>query len=603
MSTAELPPERGLAKEENMIDPILSLAFSMYSNKGVYALLLGSGVSRSSGIPTGWEVILDLIRKLAHAQGINCEPDPVEWYVNTFHEEPDYSKILKDVAFKPSERSQLLRSYFEPSDDERARGIKLPTDAHKAIARLVAGGYIRVIITTNFDRLIERSLEDVGIIPTVIGTPDVAQGALPLVHTKCAILKVHGDYLDTRIKNTPEELSTYHTKINKLLDRIFDEYGLIVCGWSAAWDIALQNALKRCKSRRFTTYWAIKGDLSDPAKTLVDQRQAQIIPIASADAFFREVEEKVLSLSDYEHPHPLSSKVAVVTLKRYLEDGKNRIRLHDLVMDEVESVHKNTSPESLPTNIRFTSDELLRRIQKYDSLVEVLQAMLITGSYWGNDEMGDLITRSLERLSDSLNNQPLYQPGFNLELYPALVLLYSAGIASLAKGNYETLASGLVRPQCRVQPRGSKPLVLALYPSNVMDVNTGRILPKRERHYFPLNDYLLETLAGSLKEFLPDKNQFSETFDRFEFLLALVFTDESLQRSEHNWIPVGPFAWKYAHGAGYQIALVISQEIEKSGDNWLPLTAGFFGGSVDRAKKALAEVLAFLKDRANYLMG
>jgi hypothetical protein len=38
-----------------MVDPMLSLAFSVHSNKGVFALLLGSGVSRASGIPTGWE--------------------------------------------------------------------------------------------------------------------------------------------------------------------------------------------------------------------------------------------------------------------------------------------------------------------------------------------------------------------------------------------------------------------------------------------------------------------------------------------------------------------------------------------------------------------
>ena len=59
-----------------MIAPELALAMSVHSNKGVYALLLGSGISRSAGIPTGWEVVLDLIRKLARAQGADCEPDP-----------------------------------------------------------------------------------------------------------------------------------------------------------------------------------------------------------------------------------------------------------------------------------------------------------------------------------------------------------------------------------------------------------------------------------------------------------------------------------------------------------------------------------------------
>ena len=47
-----------------MIDPIHSLAFSIQANRGVYAVLVGSGVSRAANIPTGWEITLDLIRKL-----------------------------------------------------------------------------------------------------------------------------------------------------------------------------------------------------------------------------------------------------------------------------------------------------------------------------------------------------------------------------------------------------------------------------------------------------------------------------------------------------------------------------------------------------------
>ena len=55
-----------------MIEPILSLALAVQSNKGVYALLLGSGVSRAAGVPTGWEIAEDLIRKLALLKGQDC---------------------------------------------------------------------------------------------------------------------------------------------------------------------------------------------------------------------------------------------------------------------------------------------------------------------------------------------------------------------------------------------------------------------------------------------------------------------------------------------------------------------------------------------------
>jgi hypothetical protein len=59
-----------------MIDPFIQLAFNIHSSPGVFALLLGSGASRSAEIPTGWEVMLDLIRKVAALENADCEPDP-----------------------------------------------------------------------------------------------------------------------------------------------------------------------------------------------------------------------------------------------------------------------------------------------------------------------------------------------------------------------------------------------------------------------------------------------------------------------------------------------------------------------------------------------
>ena len=151
-----------------------------------------------------------------------------------------------------AERQSLLRGYFEASDEERAEGIKGPTAAHRAIADLVASGSIRVIVTTNFDRLLESALESAGVSPLVIATTDQAVGAPPLAHNACTIIKVHGDYLDTRTRNSDAELALYDPAIDALLDQVFDEYGLIVCGWSGEYDIALRAAMERCPSRRYT---------------------------------------------------------------------------------------------------------------------------------------------------------------------------------------------------------------------------------------------------------------------------------------------------------------------------------------------------------------
>jgi hypothetical protein len=196
-----------------MIDPIVSLAFSVYSNKGAYALLLGSGFSRAFGIPTGWEVVLDLIRKVAKLEGEDCEPDPTVWFKQKHATDPDYSKLLDVIAKTPTERQQLLRAYFEPTEEERAQGLKSPSPGHKTVAQLVAAGYVRVIITTNFDRLIEKALEEVGVAPTVISTPDQVAGALPLAHSGVTLIKLHGDSISLKqmhVESSPPHCCPIH---------------------------------------------------------------------------------------------------------------------------------------------------------------------------------------------------------------------------------------------------------------------------------------------------------------------------------------------------------------------------------------------------------
>lgn len=201
-----------------MVDPIISLAFSVHANKGVYAVLLGSGISRSAGIPTGWDVVEDLIRRVARLYEEECVPDPETWFMNRFHEKPNYSTLLAQLAKTPPERNLILRGYFEANEEEHERGLKVPTAAHKAIAKLVESGHVRVIVTTNFDRLMERALEAIGINPSVIDSPGKLKGAMPLTHAPCTVIKLHGDYMDFRIKNTPEELAKYDKRMNRVLD-------------------------------------------------------------------------------------------------------------------------------------------------------------------------------------------------------------------------------------------------------------------------------------------------------------------------------------------------------------------------------------------------
>ncbi|MCH7737440.1 MAG: zinc ribbon domain-containing protein [Chloroflexi bacterium] len=280
-----------------MIDAIVRISLALDANKGAYAVLLGSGVSAAAGVPTGWQIVSDLVTKVAKLEGADAGDDPIEWYEQRYGVAPDYSGLLNSIASSPTERSLLLRSYFEPTEDERRSGLKMPTAAHRTMAQLALSGHVHLFLTTNFDRLLENALNDVGIVPQVLSTPDAISGAVPFGQTRCTVVKLSGDYMDTRIKHTPEELGVYDPAVDSLLDRVIDEYGFIISGWSAEWDTALRGAFERNKTQRYSMFWASRNPPRQDAAHLIELRGGEFVQIKDPDSFFTSIAESLAGLS------------------------------------------------------------------------------------------------------------------------------------------------------------------------------------------------------------------------------------------------------------------------------------------------------------------
>lgn len=576
-----------------MIDSLLSLAYSMHASKGVYALLLGSGISRASGIPTGYEITINLIQKLAALTGEDSEPDPEQWYRIKFQEEPDYSRLLDQIARSPAERQQLLRSYFEPNEEEREQGLKMPTLGHKAIAELVASGHVRVIVTTNFDRLMEKALEAVGIVPTVISSPDHAAGALPLTHTRFTIIKINGDYIDTRIRNTPSELANYEPEMDRLLDRVFDEYGLVVTGWSADYDSALRAAISRCASRRFTTYWAYRGRLGDVAKSLVTIRSAQTIRIESADQFFNELSEKVSILDELDGPHPLTARAAIAVAKKYLAEERFLIKLDDLVTRETTRLLEDTSDEYFPIGVQIDQQEFQRRVLRYEALSATLLGLMITGNYWSQPFHTELWTKTLKRVANPFDDYTRSTRSVRdgLSLYPALLLMYGGGIAAIAAQNYHNLAVLLNTKVKVINEPERQPAALALSVYRVFEASsTARWLPDVRTEDFAGHERLNKILREPAAEVLPQDDDYQKCFDRFEYLLALTYADLDAKRrvSDHFYAPQALFASEARRRRRERgTPDEVNEEAKEMRDAWPPLKAGLFDSSYERFKKVM----------------
>jgi hypothetical protein len=582
-----------------MLDPLTSTAFAVHNGKGIYALLLGSGISRAANIPTGWEVTLDLIRRIATMRNASeaCNVDPEAWYKACFKSDPSYSGLLEQLAISQAERTTALARYFDIEGDEESTSGRL-TATHIAIAKMVKRGYFRVILTTNFDRLLERALEAEGVSPAVLSTPDAIQGAIPLAHSACTVVKLHGDYRDARLRNTDVELGAYDETTQRLLDRVLDDYGLIISGWSASWDVALRDSILRAPNRRFTTVWSYVSQLSPEAESLIVARQAQKVQVQSADAFFVELNEKLESLESFDAPHPLSIELAVRAAKRYVAEDRYRIQLHDLVMGEVSQVVASAKQLSMQSEI--TEDLYIKRIALYETVVQRLLPVLVNVAYWGEQSL-PIITGAVERLMFAASEFGGNTGWLNLQLYPAALCFYAAGLGLLATENYvgfRVLARDFRTTAAELNRRsGLATERLAL--QGILDKDwLNRATGKRE--YVPYSERAHEMLSSVFAKQLPGVVGFDDIFDRFEFLCALLVADNRMQLGK-DWICGWFGRWVYRHrDDGENVRSILKAERDHLGADWGLVKAGVFP-SPDRFDEVCSKHNTDCASRTHYL--
>ncbi|WP_331764208.1 SIR2 family protein (plasmid) [Streptomyces anulatus] len=579
-----------------LIEPAMAMALNVHSSPGVYALLLGAGVSIASGVKTGWGVVQDIVGKVAAVRDPDnpdarseAMADPETWWEAATSEPLGYSALLAAAAPMPASRQAMLAKYFEP--EEGQNDSKGPTAAHRAIAQLVKRGSVRVILTTNFDRLTERALQEVGISPQVVSRPDQIKGIKPLTHSQVTVIKLHGDYADLEQRNTVDELDTYPDELQQLLDRVLDEYGLIVCGWSADWDKALVRAVEGTRSRRYPLFWSQYGQFSDAARRLTSQHDAAVIDGKSADELFTDLVSRVEAL-DRLTTAPITRDVAVVQLKRALPDPLRRIELFDLVDQAVTQITDRSTPEHKP--ILATSatwaDTFGSNVRGYRADSDTLLHLLANGVFHDDGTHDHVWQRAVERLvrlRDTMPNR--YTEHLEkLRHLPALLATWTIGVAAILSHREELLARALYRPGWAAPHSGHDRQEPAWYlnPNLVLETEGMHDMhPSRngDRLFYPQSNWLKDTLREPFRLVEPSDVAYSEACARFEFLASMAAMDTDIGFRAYPW--VGEFFldsfWGYDSNG---LAGAIETELA---DTWPLLLAGAFGGELPRARNAL----------------
>lgn len=583
----------------------------MHAQPGVYTVLLGSGVSTGAGLLTGWGVVRELVARVAAAANpgeedsiIAARADPEAWWAQYGEGDLGYASLLEQLAPSAAARQGVLAGFFESSDEEGAT-LRQPSKAHRAVAELVRRGSVRVIVTTNFDRLMEQALEAVGISPQVISRPEAVNGMAPLAHARATVIKLHGDYLDLGTRNTPTELSAYPPEWTHLLHQVFDEYGLLVSGWSADWDVALVHALEETTLRRYPLFWDQRSSSGKAATRLIAGRRGVILPASSADELFSELLESMEALDRLSAP-PLTTAMALARLKRYLPDPVRRIDLHDLVMgivdDVVEAVSNST--QSLAGSENLTFEMLDVAIDNHLHSMDQLAPLLVEGVRHDPEGAHDqLWVDVIQRLVDAATTYPnSYVPALqSLRRIPAFIALAAISITATQRNREGLLLSVMSDVQARSRPGGSEARDAAetLHYLRLADSDNIKQLPRwgDTRWIYPTSHLLRTEARRFFLELIPSDDDFQTAYHGFEYRLGLL--QQNLPSGDvyrHNAMSgeyVGETAW-------YGNQLLAETDFRRMIERGLAAAwVSFFGAEV-ALDKALATQTEILKGYRKY---
>ncbi|KAF1078223.1 SIR2 family protein [Methanogenium sp. MK-MG] len=534
-------------------DNLIPVAHAIHASPKRYALLLGAGISVSAGLPTASDASGNMIREIAAGKDDDWEtviPGGekteicLKWFEEEFGEKATFERLMRKLGITKDNRKDGLKKFIYPLDGDGNPISVPPTDAHRCIARLVKSGMISLIITTNFDTLLEDALREEKVRYEVITEEsDVKQ--MSVIPDRCRILKVNGDFERGTLRITPEDLKEYPENIETYLRHIFAEYGLVICGWSGIFDTRLLQILCANDITRYPIFWCLR-DKSVVPSVVCKAISPTRIEINDADCFFTTVEVVLERFSRFEPRTTLSAAAAVKKVKDALRDPRPDLSVPDVINSEADRVvHALKEFEYYPPEGDVIAKDHLRSIlEDLERITTPLAAMCAALAYYEDGTYSNLISMTIERLFaiekpvpegnyifHGLHDKETYfmQQLAKMCFYPAVLVIYASGIAAVHNQQLSNLSAVLFEPKYRCHT-GFK---LEKFPyfddinlwktiladqSLITDVNLDRFGKRGTPHLYPLT-----ILKEILQPIIPYEIAFYEDFDVFEFFSGLAY--------------------------------------------------------------------------------
>lgn len=222
------------------------------------AWFLGAGASAQSFVPTAGQLVDALLKQLyCSERGVPVDSiDLSDHHVRRRLQEPYSGQRGLPAYDDPRFYSEIFDRAF-PNARDRAAFIEqqvrtaTPNYGHQVLAGLVAAGTTKLMVTSNFDPLVERAINPAldgdlfdGRQLEVVDLDNSSRAAMALSADRWPLLvKIHGDYRSEHLKNITAELQEQDAELRRVVASALGRFGLIVVGYSGR-DESVMNMLR-----------------------------------------------------------------------------------------------------------------------------------------------------------------------------------------------------------------------------------------------------------------------------------------------------------------------------------------------------------------------
>ena len=220
-----------------------------------FCFLIGAGASMSSGIPSG----ADLARKWIQEIEEDCGKDDfAKWKNKVGISEDNVGEFYPQIYEKrfghiPESGYDCIRHYMEGKE---------PSLGYLILANIMVREKHNVVITTNFDNLLEDAIRTYTKEKPFIAGHEALADYVPKRSDRPIILKVHRDLFFHPFSDR-EHTGTIQKAWEDILDRFLSDYFLIVLGYGGN-DESLMDYFTSLNNRK-QIYWCVYNPGEEPS--------------------------------------------------------------------------------------------------------------------------------------------------------------------------------------------------------------------------------------------------------------------------------------------------------------------------------------------------